>query len=208
MNSNDSACQLFGAGLLRSRFGEAQEAVAEISFDFARIGITFQQNTPHMMELMTIGYESLTAREFFDVLRRCNVSMIVDVRELPISRKPGFAKAALATGLEKHGIKYRHLVELGCPRDIRHDYRDDGDWSRYSRRFKAYLETQEEAIRQLISLMRDERCCLLCYEEDYNFCHRSYVAENVMSTLDADLRIHHLTGPMSGRVVRRELVVA
>lgn len=161
-----------------------------------------------MLELMTIGYEALTAREFFDVLKRCRVSMIVDIRELPISRKPGFTKAALAMALDDHGIKYQHLVELGCPREIRHDYRDDQNWARYTRRFKSYLETQNEPVERLIKLVREERCCLLCYEDDYNFCHRSYVAEQVATKTDDAIRIHHLTGPMSGRVVRRELVAA
>jgi uncharacterized protein (DUF488 family) len=161
-----------------------------------------------MTELMTIGYEGLTTRDFIDLLRRCRVSMIVDIRELPISRKPGFAKAALAAMLEKNGIKYQHVSELGCPRDIRHEYRDDGDWGRYSRRFKAYLETQGEAIERLIEWTREEQCCLLCYEEDFNFCHRSYVAEQTVLKMDGPARIHHLTGPMSGRVVRPDLVVA
>jgi uncharacterized protein (DUF488 family) len=161
-----------------------------------------------MIELMTIGYEGLSTRDFFDVLKRCRVSMIVDVRELPISRKPGFAKSALSAALDKHGIKYQHLVELGCPRDIRHDYRDDENWARYTRRFKAYMQTQDEPIERLIGWVREERCCLLCYEEDYNFCHRSYIAEQVVSKMDDDIRIHHLTGPMLGRVVRRELVAA
>jgi uncharacterized protein (DUF488 family) len=161
-----------------------------------------------MTELKTIGYEGLTIRNFVDLLKRCRVSMIVDVRELPISRKPGFAKAALAAALEKHGIKYQHVPKLGCPKEIRHDYRDDGDWARYSRRFKAYLETQGEAIEQLVKWAGEEQCCLLCFEEDYNFCHRSYVAEEVMSKMDDLARISHLTGPMSGRVVRRDLVPA
>jgi uncharacterized protein (DUF488 family) len=161
-----------------------------------------------MIELMTIGYEGLSTRDFFDVLKRCRVSMIVDVRELPISRKPGFAKSALSAALDKHGIKYQHLVELGCPRDVRHDYREDENWARYTRRFKAYMETQDEAIERLIGWTREDRCCLLCFEEDYNFCHRSYIAEQVVSKMDDAIRIHHLTGPMSGRVVRRELVAA
>lgn len=159
-----------------------------------------------MIELKTVGYEGLTIRDFIDLLKRCRVSMIVDVRELPISRKPGFAKAALAATLEKYGIKYQHMPELGCPKEIRHDYRDDGDWARYSRRFKTYLETQGEAIDQLIGWTREEQSCLLCFEADYNFCHRSYVAEQAMLKMDGPARIHHLTGPMSGRVVHRELV--
>ena len=161
-----------------------------------------------MTELMTIGYERLTIRDFIDLLKRCRVSMIVDVRELPISRKPGFAKAALAAILEKHGIKYQHVSELGCPRDIRHEYRDDGDWGRYSRRYMVHLESQDEAVERLIEWMGEERCCLLCFEEDYNFCHRSYVAERVAAEMAGAVMIHHLTGPMSGRVVRHDLVAA
>ena len=64
-----------------------------------------------MTELKTIGYEGLTIRDFIDLLKRCRVSMIVDALELPISRKPGFAKAALAAMLEKHGIKYQHVPD-------------------------------------------------------------------------------------------------
>ncbi len=161
-----------------------------------------------MTELMTIGYEGLTTRDFIDLLSRCRVSMIVDIRELPISRKPGFAKASLAAILEKNGIKYQHVSELGCPREIRHEYRDDGNWGRYSRRFKAYLETQEAAIERLIEWTGKEQCCLLCFEENFNFCHRSYVAEQAVLKMDSPARIHHLTGPMSGRVVQPDLVVA
>jgi len=159
-------------------------------------------------ELMTVGYEGLTPAEFFDLLQRCKVSMIVDVRELPISRRAGFAKAALAAGLERHGIKYIHMAALGCPRNVRHAYRDGGDWAQYTRRFKAYLETQSPALEELSGLIAREKCCLLCFEEDYNFCHRSFVAERVASFMDAALRVFHLTGPVEGRVVRHELAAA
>jgi uncharacterized protein (DUF488 family) len=161
-----------------------------------------------MIELMTIGYEGLSRAEFFGMLERCRVTMLVDIRELPISRKPGFGKAALETALVKLGLKYGHVVELGCPRDIRHEYRANNDWARYAKRFKAYLEGQTEALGKLAGWMKDERCCLLCYEEDFNFCHRSFVAEKVAGLFDEDVKINHLTGPMSGRVVWRRLVPA
>jgi len=157
---------------------------------------------------MTIGYEGLSKAEFFGMLERCRVTMLVDIRELPISRKPGFAKAALEAAVTRRGLKYQHVVELGCPRDIRHDYRADGDWKRYTKRFKAHLEDQTEALERLAGWMREERCCLLCYEEDYNFCHRSYVAEKVATLVDGNVKINHLTGPMKGRVVSKRLVPA
>ena len=161
-----------------------------------------------MIDLMTIGYEGLEPSEFFARLKRCEVSVIVDVRELPISRKRGFAKADLAEGLAKHGIKYVHMPELGCPRDVRHEYRDDGDWVRYTRRFKKYLATQDEALRSLASLLPAERCCLLCFERDFNFCHRTFVAERATAFVKDDVKIQHLTGPIQGRVVLRELAAA
>jgi uncharacterized protein (DUF488 family) len=161
-----------------------------------------------VIELMTIGYEGLSPAEFFNLLQRCKVSMIVDVRELPISRRPGFAKAALSAGLKQQGIKYVHKPALGCPRNIRHTYREDGDWAQYTKRFKAYLETQLPALEELSNLITQETCCLLCFEEDYNFCHRSFVAERVAPIMDVPLRIFHLTGPVEGRVVRHELVAA
>ena len=161
-----------------------------------------------MIELMTIGYEGLSLAELLALLERCRVTMLMDIRELPISRKPGFAKAALGAAVMKRGLKYAHLVELGCPRDIRHEYRADNDWARYTRRFKAHLEGQTEALEQLAGWMKQERCCLLCYEEDYNFCHRSYVAEKVATMVDDDVKINHLTGPVKGRVVLRRLMPA
>ena len=161
-----------------------------------------------VIELMTIGYEGLSLAEFLDILRGSKVSMVVDVRELPISRRPGFAKSALAIELAQYGIKYVHLPALGCPRYVRHAYREDGDWARYTRSFKSYLETQLPALEELSGLMTREKCCLLCFEEDYNFCHRSFVAERVAPFMDGELRVFHLTGPIEGRVVRHELAVA
>lgn len=163
---------------------------------------------PAVIELMTIGYETLSPAEFFAILKRCKAEMIVDVRELPISRKAGFAKSALAAGLDEHGISYIHLPALGCPRNIRHAYREDGDWARYTRAFKSYLETQLPVLKQLSRLLKEKRCCLLCFEEDYNFCHRTFVADRVANLVDATLRIYHLTGPVEGRVVRHELATA
>jgi uncharacterized protein (DUF488 family) len=161
-----------------------------------------------MIELMTIGYEGLTLAGFLDLLKRCRVSRLVDVRELPISRKPGFAKAALSAAVEARGIRYEHWVELGCPRQIRHRYREDGDWRQYTRNYRAYLDTQTAALERLAARMQNDRCCLMCFEADYNFCHRSLVAERLLERADAPMRVLHLTGPMTGRVVRPTLVPA
>lgn len=152
------------------------------------------------MKLMTCGYEGTKPSQFFSTLLSNKVETIVDLRELPLSRKPGFSKSALATSAKRHNLNYVHIPALGCPRDIRHAYREDNNWSRYTKRFLAYLKTQGQAIDELAELIERERCCLLCFEADHNFCHRSYVAEDLTTRNGAKLIIVHLRVPIPAQV--------
>ncbi len=161
-----------------------------------------------MLTIFTVGYEGLDPQKFFGLLERCGVELLIDVRDLPVSRKPGFSKQALNGLCERHEIEYRHVVELGCPRDVRHAYRADGDWANYSVRFKAYLARQAAALSTVAELAQRRRICLLCFEENYNFCHRTYVAEALAPLIQEDVTISHLTGPIKGRVVVRSEALA
>ena len=145
------------------------------------------------MTLLTIGYEGISVQQLLYLLERHGVQTIVDVRELPLSRKAGFSKSPLALAASNRGIDYVHVRALGCPREIRHDYRADRDWPRYERRFMAYMETQGMAIARLVGRVTDERCCLLCYEADPNYCHRSIVARRIADEVSPSLDIEHLT---------------
>jgi uncharacterized protein (DUF488 family) len=144
------------------------------------------------MNLATIGYEGLKAINFFNILLAYHVKTLIDVRELPLSRKPGFSKGALGVQALKLGLHYVHLDNLGCPRNIRDGYRADGDWSRYTLRFLAYLRSQEREIENLLNLVSVESCCLLCFEADPSRCHRSYVANAVAQMAGTELEIIHL----------------
>ena len=159
-------------------------------------------------DLFTIGYESLKPALLIDLLKRSRVEVLLDVRELPISRKPGFAKNALAQLLTANGIEYRHAPEFGCPREVRHAYRDSSDWSRYTREFMRFLKTRESELSAFAEFIAERRCCLLCLEEDFNFCHRKYVAEALADRVLGGARISHLTGPIQGRVVVRPVSLA
>lgn len=131
------------------------------------------------MTVFTIGYEGLNIDAFMSLLTEHGIDTVVDVRELPLSRKPGFSKKALANVLNLSGREYVHMVELGCPKPVRDRYREDGNWKRYTDGFMKYLKTQDDAIAELSSLTASSNCVLLCYEADYNFCHRSMVANAV-----------------------------
>lgn len=140
------------------------------------------------MAVFTIGYEGLDIDAFMALLAENDIDTVVDVRELPLSRKRGFSKRALATALQQLGYEYRHIAALGCPKPVRNRYREDGDWQRYTEGFLEYLSTQTTAISELSKLVCKSNCALLCYEADYNFCHRSMVANAVHDQCGATVR--------------------
>lgn len=89
------------------------------------------------MIIHTIGYEGKSIEEFVDILVENDVQIVVDVRELPLSRKAGFSKRGLAAALEERGIGYVHMRELGTPRAMRQQLREDGDYGAFFEEYAA-----------------------------------------------------------------------
>ena len=143
------------------------------------------------MSILTIGYEGLDIENFLALLRLGNVETVVDIRELPLSRKRGFSKNGLREILNANGFAYRHISQLGCPKAIRDQYRQDGDWQRYTKDFKGYLAGQGEVIAELSKMAEASHCALLCFEANYRMCHRSMVAAAVEQVSGA--QVQHLS---------------
>jgi uncharacterized protein (DUF488 family) len=129
-----------------------------------------------LKQIVTIGYEGANLDDFLATLEQIKVTMLLDIRELPISRRPGFAKTALREGLASVGIDYRHEPRLGSPKAIRHQLRDDGDYKRFFRDFDRYLGKQADLLDTLAGELKGT-VALLCYERDFHTCHRKSVAE-------------------------------
>ena len=129
------------------------------------------------MPLYTIGYEGKALDDVLGRLKANRIELVVDVRALPLSRKRGFSKTALAAALEGVGIAYAHRVALGTPKPMRSRYKRDHDFAALSVEFKKYLTHQTHSLLELIELTRGKRACLLCFEADPALCHRSLVAD-------------------------------
>jgi len=140
------------------------------------------------MTVFTIGYEGLDIDSFVTLLEEHGIDTVVDIRELPLSRKRGFSKKALGTTLNVHGRSYVHIAALGCPKTVRDVYRTDGDWKRYTEGFVRHLSTQDEAMAGLSAMSGESNCALLCYEADFNRCHRSLVAKALREGFGADIQ--------------------
>lgn len=129
--------------------------------------------------LFTFGYEGLDIAAFISRAQRAGVKTIVDVRELPLSRKKGFSKLSFREALAGAGIAYAHLPALGCPKEVRDRYKADGDWAAYTQGFLAYLATQRTTVVELVKIANTTVACLVCFEADFSMCHRTYVARAV-----------------------------
>src|SRR2546428_5122690 len=63
----------------------------------------------------TSGYEKARLADVIAALSAAGVAALIDVRDRPISRRPGFSKRQLAATLEEAGIDYVGLRALGTP---------------------------------------------------------------------------------------------
>lgn len=126
--------------------------------------------------MWTLGYEGHSPESLVLKLRAAKIERLVDIRELPLSRKPGFSKTALAAGLAHMGIEYTHLRALGTPRAVRHAYQAGGAFEAFRDAYLEHLEENEAAIEELEKLARKERCALFCVEKDVTTCHRGVLA--------------------------------
>lgn len=126
--------------------------------------------------LFTLGYEGITVEQFIARARAAGVRLVVDVRELPLSRKRGFSKTAFRQALADGSIAYAHIPALGCPKSIRNRYRVDGDWSAYTRAYLRHLKSQDVTVAELARISKATASCLVCFEADFAMCHRTYVA--------------------------------
>lgn len=151
------------------------------------------------VEIFTIGYEGLNIDQFKQIMLNAGVDTLVDVRELPLSRKPGFSKTKLREALVSSGIGYIHMPRLGCPKPVRHQLKEDGDWSAYKVKFLEYLDGQGEEVAKLIETASRKNCALMCFEADAMFCHRSLVAKTVKEK--AGFTVVHLSKKWLKKVV-------
>ena len=126
------------------------------------------------MKVFTIGYEGVTVAEFVAALRSVGVEQVIDVRALPLSRRPGFSKSSLAASLAEAGIGYVHLKALGTPKEGR-DAAKKGDVATLERVYAGQLELPEAQAQAqaMLEWVRERRCVLLCFERDPSHCHRT-----------------------------------
>ncbi|HEY3911299.1 MAG TPA: DUF488 domain-containing protein [Stellaceae bacterium] len=128
--------------------------------------------------LCTIGYEKALLRDVVAALAAAGVTNLLDVRDRPISRRPGFSKRQLAAAVEEAGIGYVHLAALGTPPEGRLAGRRR-EWDRFWAIVTEKLARPEAELdlQRAGEIAANAPSCLLCYEADWQICHRRRIAE-------------------------------
>ena len=142
-----------------------------------------------MMHIFTIGYEATTMGEFLAALSDAGVKRVIDVRALPLSRRPGFSKTPLKAALKEAGIDYVHLKALGTPADGRSAARA-GRQQDLERIYAEQLELPEAIVQaeQMRELAAEKSSALLCFEREPAHCHRTLL----LNAAASDAQVTHL----------------
>ncbi|MFP4529541.1 MAG: DUF488 family protein [Candidatus Kapaibacterium sp.] len=131
--------------------------------------------------IFTIGYEGKSVEEYFNILLKNSVDLLLDVRKNPLSMKYGFSKKQMKSISEKMGIEYMHIPTLGIESSKRQKLETKED---YQELFEVYKKTVLIERKQDINLIgtyfkKYRRVALTCFEKSADFCHRKHVAESI-----------------------------
>ena len=130
--------------------------------------------------LFTIGYEGRALDELIAELAVNRIDRVIDVRQLPLSRRRGFSKTPLGAALAEHAIEYMHLRAAGNP------YRAEKDAigrDELLAKYRRHLAGAAPAITEVADAARGHRVALLCYERAPAECHRSILVRRVRRRL-------------------------
>jgi uncharacterized protein (DUF488 family) len=138
----------------------------------------------------SIGYERYrSVEDFARKLADAGVERLLDVRELPISRRRGFAKSALATALAEHSVEYLHVRSMGNPKEFRDLYKS-GRVAEGRTGYEQLLAYERgDDLRELAATIQEKRSALMCVEDDEDACHRQVIFAALRDEVGLDLEV-------------------
>ena len=141
-------------------------------------------NSAQELVVYTVGHSTRTLVEFIDLLKTYDVTLVVDVRTVPRSRhNPQFNKETLPEALKAEGIKYLHVPDLGGFRRPHPDSPNLAWKNKTFRGYADYMQTREfaENLLKLVALARENCVAVMCAEAMPWRCHRSLIADALVS---------------------------
>ena len=134
-----------------------------------------------MPKLFLTGYEKETIEQFLEKLENAGITTVIDIREIPLSRKNGFSKINLEKNLKERGVEYYHFPELGSPSTIRGKLKTTGNYLEFFRAYRKHARNEQVAVKDVLALIQKKKhSVLLCFERDCELCHRTILASELL----------------------------
>ncbi|AAL62896.1 conserved hypothetical protein [Pyrobaculum aerophilum str. IM2] len=130
------------------------------------------------MEVYTIGYSGFSPEAFLQTLKNLGVEVLIDVRRFPRSKTAFFSAESLKEALNKAGISYVWLGELGAlgVRGPRAGCVESETFDSYVWRLYHYAPSIFQLDR-LLKIAEKHTSVLMCREENWRHCHRQFLAD-------------------------------
>jgi len=144
-------------------------------------------------KIYTIGFTGKSAEEFFTLLKKAGIKILLDIRLNNVSQLAGFTKGKDLSYFVRAILdgQYYHIAELAPTKELLKKYQADEDWQSYEKEFLALLEKRNVETRIKTELLKGPTV-LLCSEKTAEKCHRRLAAEYLQKKLMPDYRVEHL----------------
>lgn len=130
--------------------------------------------------IFTIGYQNKDIDSFLDKVIQNSINMVIDIRSNPFSMNYVFTKRKLSSYLEKVKIEYRHLPELGVDSAYRKDLESKKNFQKLRDHYNnRTIPDKQNLIQEIITLGKQKRVALLCFEENQQDCHRGILSRYI-----------------------------
>lgn len=131
-----------------------------------------------MIKLYTIGFTKKTARQFFELLKKHNITKIIDIRINRSSQLAGFAKGGDLEYFTNEICKaeYEYIVDFAPTKELLADYQNKNiDWIGYQKIYRSLIERRK--IAEKYDMKAFDNACFLCSEPTADQCHRRLLVE-------------------------------
>jgi uncharacterized protein (DUF488 family) len=136
------------------------------------------------MQIYTIGHSNHPIEIFLSLLKTNGIELLADVRRVPRSRfNPQYNTTKLKQSLEKEGIEYFWMSELGGKRDPIPGTTNTAWKEPAFQGYADHMQTSEfeRGLAQLIIYAKTRNTSYMCAEADYQNCHRKLLSDALIA---------------------------
>ena len=146
------------------------------------------------MNVYTIGFTQKSAEQFFDLICKNDIGLMIDIRLNNVSQLAGFAKGKDLKYFLARICKcdYVHDLDFAPTQEIMENGRGKKiPWTEYEKQYSDLIDSRKVLDRFFDKYGRYKNVCLLCSEADAKDCHRS-VLVRMLQKESSGITIQHL----------------